>query len=65
MEYIKRKTQFGKIQLKAGSGWHIRATLPHGELVQVNYFKTEIEAIDWIAGESAPWLKKYRGGRYV
>ena len=65
MEYTKPKTQFGMIQLKAGSGWHIRATLPHGEFVQVNYFKTAIEAIDWIADEAASWLKNYRGGRYV
>ncbi len=65
MEYTKPKTTFGMVQLKTGSGWHIRATLPHGERVQVNYFKTELEAIEWIADKSTPWLKIYRGGRYA
>jgi hypothetical protein len=65
MEYTKPKTVFGMVQLKAGSGWHIRATLPHGECVQVNYFKTEFEAIEWIADQSTTWLKFYRGGRYA
>jgi hypothetical protein len=63
MEYTK--TTFVMLQLKAGSGWHIRAILPHGERVQLNYFKTELEASDWIADKATPWLKIYRGGRYV
>jgi hypothetical protein len=65
MGYIKPKTTFGMVQLKPESGWHIRAILPHGERVQVNYFKTESEAIEWIADEAMSWLKKYRGGRYA
>ena len=65
MEYFKTKTKFGMVQSKAGSGWHVHAILPHGEHVQVNYFKTENEAIDWIAAKAPAWLKVYRGGRYA
>ncbi len=65
MEYVRPKTKFGLFQSKADSGWHIRATLPHGERVQVNYFKTEDEAIEWVAEKSLSWLKVYRGGRYA
>jgi hypothetical protein len=65
MGYGKLKTKFAMVQVKAESGWHIRATLPHGECIQVNYFKTEFEAIEWIADKATLWLKIYRGGRYA
>ena len=49
----------------AEPGWFVRVTLPHGEHVTLNRFKTEAMARDWIATNAAAWLKKYRGGRYA
>ena len=35
----KPHTKFEPIQLKAGSGWYVRITLPHGAQSHINYFK--------------------------
>jgi hypothetical protein len=65
MGISKPKTKFAPVQLKAGLGWYVRITLPHGEEIHIDEFKTEAEAALWIADKSAAWLKKYRGGRYA
>jgi hypothetical protein len=54
------------VELKAAEpGGYVPVTLPHGEDIQMNEFKTEPEARNWIVGKSAAWLKKYGGGRYA
>jgi hypothetical protein len=61
----KPYTKFEPVQVKPASGWYVRITLPHGERSDINYFKTEHEAITWIYENSEAWLKRYRGGRYA
>ena len=61
----KRKTKFEPVQLKAEPDWYVRITLPHGEEIHIDEFKTEAEARVWIDDKSSAWLKKYRGGRYA
>jgi hypothetical protein len=66
MPQRKRIVKFEPIELKAAEpGWFVRVTLPHGEQIHINEFRTETEAKDWIADKAAAWLKKYRGGRYA
>ena len=60
------KVKFEVVKLNAADpDWLARITLPHGELIHINDFSAESEAIHWIADKSETWLKKYRGGRYV
>jgi hypothetical protein len=61
----KPKTKFDPVQMKADPGWYVRITLPHGEEIHINEFKTDAEARSWIDDKSVSWLKKYRGGRYA
>ena len=61
----KPRTKFEPVQLKAEPGWYVRITLPHGEVIHIDEFKTEAEAKMWIYDKSTAWLRKYRGGRYV
>ena len=61
----KRKTKFESVQMKAEPEWYVRITLPHGEEIHIDEFKTESEARSWIGDKSVSWLKKYRGGRYA
>lgn len=66
MSQPRRTVKFEPVELNAAEpGWYVRVTLPHGEQIQMNEFKTETEAKDWIAKKAAAWLKKYRGGRYA
>jgi hypothetical protein len=66
MSRRKRTVKFEPAELKAAQpGWRVRITLPHGEQVLLNEFKTETETKNWIADKSGVWLKKYRGGRYA
>jgi hypothetical protein len=59
MPQRKRIVKFEPVALKAAApGWYVRITLPHGEKIQINEFKTETEAKNWIADKSAAWLKK-------
>jgi hypothetical protein len=39
--------------------------LPNGDQTQISGFFTEVEAREWIATESAAWLKQYRGGKFA
>jgi hypothetical protein len=53
----------GKIALtpqpvKVGSQWHVVGTYPGGQQEHIPGFKTEADALDWIANDSAAWLEK-------
>jgi len=57
--------KFEPVKLKAGSGWYVRLTLPDGRQPQIDGFKTEAEALEWIKTTSVAWLKIFEGGRYA
>jgi hypothetical protein len=53
----------GKIALdpkpmKVGREWHVLVTYPSGEREHIAGFKSEVDALDWIAEESKAWLAK-------
>jgi hypothetical protein len=53
----------GKITLtpqpvKVGPRWHVVGTYPRGQKEHITGFKTEADALDWIANDSAAWLEK-------
>jgi hypothetical protein len=62
---IKPKLEFEPIELKVGSGWYVRVTLPRGRQPQLGNFNTEVEARKWIKRRSSAWLKKYQRSRHV
>ena len=47
MSQPARTVKFEPVELKtARPGWYVRVTLPHGEQIQMNQFKTETEGKD-------------------
>ena len=48
--------------VKVGARWHVVGTYPGGQQEHITGFETEAAALDWIANDSADWLKK-RSGR--
>ncbi len=48
----KCKTKFEPVQLKTEPDWYVRITLPHGEEIHIDEFKTEAEARVWIDDKS-------------
>jgi hypothetical protein len=62
---IKPKVEFEPVPMKIGSGWCVQVTLPYGNNPKLGGFKTEQEAREWTARNSAEWLKEYEGGRYA
>jgi hypothetical protein len=58
MANIKAKVGFEVVEFQAGSGWYVRATLPHGKELQLGHFKTDIDAREWVKRRSSVWLKK-------
>ena len=46
--------------VKVGAQWHVVGTYPGGQQEHITGFKTEADALDWIATESANWLKNRR-----
>ena len=48
--------------VKVGAQWHVVGTYPSGQQERITGFKTEADALDWIANDSADWLEK-RSGR--
>ncbi len=48
--------------VKVGAQWHVVGTYPSGQQERITGFKTEADALDWIANDSAAWLEKRRGG---
>jgi hypothetical protein len=43
-----------------GPQWHVVGTYPDGQQEHITGFKTEADALDWIANDSATWLEKRR-----
>ena len=54
-----RDATFEAVEMKDGSGWYVRLTRPAMLPQQIGDFKTEAEARQWIADESAKWLERY------
>jgi hypothetical protein len=52
-------------ELKDGSGWCVAVTWPNGSEEQVNGFRSELAAADWIKRESAAWLQKHPMSRHA
>ena len=46
--------------VKVGAQWHVVGTYPSGQQERITGFKTEADARDWIANDSADWLEKRR-----
>jgi hypothetical protein len=46
--------------VKVGAQWHVVGTYPSGQQERITGFKTEADALDWIANDSADWLEKRR-----
>ena len=46
--------------VKVGAQWHVVGTYPSGQQERITGFKTEADALDWIANVSADWLEKRR-----
>jgi hypothetical protein len=46
--------------VKFGAQWHVVGTYPGGQQEHITGFKTQADALDWIATESANWLKNRR-----
>jgi NAD(P)H-flavin reductase len=51
------KVKFDPTPFRIGPGWFVRVRLPNGDQTQISGFFNEAEARDWIATESAAWLK--------
>ena len=56
MTTLSPKVDFQPIEMKVGSGWFVRVTLPRGEPPRLGGFKTEAEATEWIKRKSAVWV---------
>jgi hypothetical protein len=65
MNKPKPKVTFEPVQMKIGTGWYLRLTLPGGRQSRIDGFKTQAEAQEWIKAKSTAWLKMYDGGRYA
>jgi hypothetical protein len=46
--------------VKFGLHWHVVGTYSGGQQEHITGFKTEADALDWIANDSAAWLEKRR-----
>ncbi len=52
------KVTFDPKPRKIGSGWRVVATYPSGQQEYITGFKTEAEAIEWLASSRCQaWLK--------
>ena len=54
---------FEAVEMKDGSGWYVRLTRPAMLPQHIGDFKTEAEAREWIAAESAKWQERYGAGK--
>ena len=43
-------------KIKKGAGWRVRATWPNGKFENIGAFRSEEEAVRWIAKQSEVWL---------
>jgi hypothetical protein len=53
-----RRNQLAAQPVKVGAQWHVVGTYPNGQQEHITGFKTEADALDWIANDSAAWLEK-------
>jgi hypothetical protein len=44
--------------VKVGAQQHVVGTYPGGQQEHITGFKTEADALDWIANDSTAWLEK-------
>jgi len=52
------KVTFNPKPLKSGTGWYVVATYPGGQQEHIPGFKTEAEAVEWLASSRClAWLK--------
>jgi hypothetical protein len=56
MTTLGPKVDFQPVEMRVGSGWFVRVTLPRGEPPRLGGFKTEAEATEWIKRKSAVWV---------
>jgi hypothetical protein len=56
---------FKIVELKDGSGWCVRLTLPNKTAPEIGDFKTQAEAKRWIKAQSAAWLRMYNAGAHA
>jgi hypothetical protein len=55
--------KFEPVEMNIGKGWYVLATLPRGTPIQLGGFRTEAEALEWIARKASAWLKDHESGR--
>ena len=65
MAKAKPKVEFEPVEMKIGSGWYVRVTLPGGRQPQLGSFSSEAEALEWIKHKAPAWLKEYENGKYA
>jgi hypothetical protein len=52
------KVTFDPKPLRSGTGWHVVATYPGSQQEHIPGFKTEAEAVEWLASSRCQaWLK--------
>jgi hypothetical protein len=57
MAQVRYRLTINPKPLKVGDKWHVRAAWPSGRPEKITGFKTEGEALDWIATSSEAWLR--------
>lgn len=55
--------KFEPYEMKISKGWCVLATLPQGTPIQLGGFRTEAEALEWIALSAADWLEDHQSWR--
>jgi len=50
------RPKFLSEKIKKGAGWRVLATWPNGEFENIGAFRSEEEAVRWIAKQSEVWL---------
>ena len=55
---MSRRVTFDPKPLKSGTGWYVVATYPGSQQEHIPGFKTEAEAVEWLASSRCQaWLK--------
>jgi hypothetical protein len=65
MATAPRKVEFVPTEMKVGRGWYVKAVLPNAPPLHLGGFKTESEAMEWVARKSKKWLNEYLDGKYA
>jgi hypothetical protein len=48
------------VKVGTNNKWRVAGTYPGGQQEHITGFKTEADALDWIANDSTDWLEKRR-----